>query len=118
MTADEHIALVKAYIALSNAHRVDLIERLFARSAVYRSSAVGEYLGREAIAGMMDAFFTDYPDVRWRCGNYLHEGSTVSFDFKLEATAASNGENIRRRGHERIEFDADGFIRLLQVDAD
>jgi hypothetical protein len=44
MTEIEATELAHAYVALSNAHRVDLIGPMFADDAVYYSSAVGGYL--------------------------------------------------------------------------
>ena len=41
MTEIESIELARTYVARSNAHRVDLIQPLFAADAIYRSSAVG-----------------------------------------------------------------------------
>ena len=55
MTPTESIELARAYVALSNAHRADLVRPLFAEGAVYRSSAVGEYRGVDAIVAMMRA---------------------------------------------------------------
>ena len=70
MTATEALELARAYVALSNAHRVDLIGPMFATDAVYRSSAVGEYHGTQAIIEMMRSFFERFPDVFWQCGHY------------------------------------------------
>ena len=116
MTARESIEVARAYVALSNAHRVDLIEPMLARRAVYRSSAVGEYLGREAILGMMRSFFSDFPDVGWQCGDFDYTDSIVSFEFVLRATSAKTGEAVQRAGHEHIEFDAAGLIRSIRVE--
>lgn len=117
MTETESIDLARAYVALSNAHRTDLILPLFAADAVYRSSAVGEHSGAAAIAAMMQAFFTRYPDVHWQCRRYRCDGNRVSFDFELRATATDDGGSLRRSGIEHIEFDTRGLIRALEVNA-
>jgi limonene-1,2-epoxide hydrolase len=117
MTETETIELARAYLALSNAHRVDLIQSLFAADAVYSSSAVGEYQGPAAIAEMMRAFFARYPDVRWQCENYRCTSNRVSFDFELRASDAQSGEQLRRSGIETIEYNADGRIERLDVKA-
>jgi len=117
MTETESIELARAYVALSNAHRTDLILPLFAGDAVYRSSAVGEHRGTTAIIAMMQAFFTRYPDVYWRCANYRCAERRVSFAFELRATDADDGSKLQRGGIEHIEFDAHGLIKTLEVDA-
>jgi len=115
MTATESIELARAYVALSNAHRSDLILPLFAGDAVYRSSTVGEHRGAPAIAAMMQLFFSRYPDVHWQCRHYRCDGNRVSFDFALSATAADDGSRLQRGGVEHIEFDAGGLIKALEV---
>ena len=117
MTTVERIALAKAYVALSNAHRSDLIRPLFAANAVYRSSAVGEFRGVDAIVDMMSGFFARYPDVSWHCSQYQCEGSRVRFNFRLSALATPDGAALRRSGVEYIDFDRDGMINSLEVQA-
>jgi limonene-1,2-epoxide hydrolase len=117
MTEIESMELARAYVALSNAHRPDLIQPLFANDAVYRSSAVGEHRGAMAIVAMMRAFFTRYPDVHWQCRHYRCDGDRVSFDFELRATGADDGSQLQRAGIEHIDFDARGLIKALEVNA-
>ena len=71
MTEIESIELARAYVALSNAHRVDLILPLFHAEAVYLSSAIGEFIGAQAIGTMMRGFFNSYPDVYWTTDSKL-----------------------------------------------
>ena len=115
MTDIESIELARAYVALSNAHRIDLITRMFANDAVYRSSAVGEFQGVDAIADMMQAFFKRYADIFWTCNNFQYESNRVSFDFKLQASDSQSGETLQRGGLELIEFDNEGSIKTLEV---
>jgi hypothetical protein len=117
MTEIEVIELARAYVALSNAHRVELIKPMFSATAVYSSSAVGEFVGSDAIGEMMRGFFTSYPDAFWLAENYRHDNNRVIFDFSLQANAAATGEHLQRQGIERIEFDENGLIKKLEVKA-
>jgi nuclear transport factor 2 (NTF2) superfamily protein len=117
MTEIEIIELAHAYVALSNAHRVELIRPMFAADAIYHSSAVGEFQGEDAIIDMMRRFFARYPDVFWLCEDFRCEANRVSFDFSLQASDAQSGEQLQRNGIERIEFDAQGLIKRLEVKA-
>jgi hypothetical protein len=115
MTEIEISELARAYVALSNAHRVELIRPMFAADAIYHSSAVGEFQGVDAIIDMMRAFFTRYPDAFWLCENFRCEVDRVSFDFSLQASDAQSGAQLQRDGIERIEFDDQGMIIRLEV---
>ena len=115
MTEIETIELARAYVALSNAHRNELIVPLFADDAVYSSSAVGEFHGPAAIGEMMRGFFTRYPDVSWSCENYSCSCRRVSFDFSLQASDAETGERLQRSGVEHISYDDRGLIKKLEV---
>jgi nuclear transport factor 2 (NTF2) superfamily protein len=115
MTELESIELARAYVALSNAHRVELILPMFAADAVYTSSAVGEFIGANAIGNMMQGFFAHYADVFWLAENYRFDNGRVSFDFGLQASASDSGELLQRQGIEHIEFDGQGLIKKLEV---
>jgi nuclear transport factor 2 (NTF2) superfamily protein len=115
MTEIEAIELSRAYVALSNTHRVELILPMFSSAAVYNSSAVGEFVGPDKIGEMMKGFFTNYPDVFWLAENYRYDNNRVTFDFSLQANAAATGEHLQRQGIERIEFDENGLIKKLEV---
>jgi len=39
---------------------------MFSKTPTYRSSAVGEFQGDVEINDMMQQFFRNFPDVRWR----------------------------------------------------
>lgn len=117
MTPVESIALARAYIALSNAHRCDLIRPMFAAHAVYCSSVVGEHRGVDAIIDMMAGFFDRYPDVNWQCSEFRCDGSRVSFDFELSARDTPDGSPLYRAGIEHIDFDRNGMIKWLEVQA-
>ena len=115
MTDIELIELSKAYVALCNAHRIDLILPMFATGARYSSNAVGEYHGKAAIGDMMHGFFSEHPDVNWLAENYRCEAHQVSFDFTMSA-AVDSDDPLRRQGVERIDFTADGSIKSLVVE--
>ncbi len=53
MSNAEQIELVKAHVALSNTHRVELISSMKAESAVYDSDNFGHHVGSEAIVDVM-----------------------------------------------------------------
>ena len=115
MTEIEITELSRAYVALSNAHRVEFIRPMFAADAIYHSSAVGEFQGVDAIIDMMRAFFARYPDAFWLCEHFHCEMNRVSFDFSLQASDAQSGAQLQRSGIERIEFDDQGLIIRLEV---
>lgn len=116
MTSAELIELAKAYVALSNSHRVDLILPMFAPGARYISSAIFADRGRAAIGDMMHGFFTRYPNVNWQPTNYRCDDLRVSFDFTMSANEAASGDRLERSGLEQFEFTADGLIKKLSVD--
>ena len=115
MTEIEATELAHAYVALSNAHRVDLIGPMFAKDAVYYSSAVGEYQGVESISAMMQTFFARYPDVFWLSEDFSYAANRVSFSFSLQAIDAQSGSSLQRSGIEHIDFDPQGRITRLEV---
>ncbi len=117
MTEIESLELAKAYVALSNAHRVEMILPMFSTDAVYTSSTAGEFTGPADIGTMMRGFFASYPDAFWLAENYRFDGSRVSFDFGLQASEAVSGTRLQRLGIERIEFDENGLIKKLEVKA-
>jgi len=116
MTDTELIELAKAYVALSNSHRVDLIMPMFAAGARYVSRAVGEHRGRAAIGDMMHGFFSRYPDVHWQATNYRCANHQVSFDFTMTANEATTGDGLERSGLEHFEFTADGSVKKITVE--
>jgi hypothetical protein len=115
MTEIEATELAHAYVALSNAHRVDLIGPMFAEDAVYYSSAVGEYQGVASISEMMQTFFARYPDVFWLSEDFRYAANRVSFSFSLQAIDAQSGSPLQRSGIEHIDFDPQGRIKRLEV---
>ena len=92
MNETEKVELAKAYVALSNAHRLSLILPMFAEGATYYSSAVGKFTGITAISDMMGGFFSRFPDVHWSVEAYRYtENGAVEFGFVMTATEAETG---------------------------
>ncbi len=117
MTDTELIETARAYVALANAHRVDLILSMFAAGARYSSNALGNFRGRAAIGDAMHGFFAKYPDVHWQADEFSCEQHRVSFRFEMRASAAAGSASIERRGLEHIDFTAEGSIKKIEVDA-
>ena len=112
MTDIELTELAKAYVALSNSHRVDLVLQMFAAGAVYSSSLAGEYRGRAAIGDVTHSFFDKHPDVHLQAKNFRCADHRVSFEFTL---TADDGQ-VRRHGVEHLDFTADGSIKKVTVE--
>ncbi|HKJ51267.1 MAG TPA: nuclear transport factor 2 family protein [Gammaproteobacteria bacterium] len=113
MTRNKLIELARAYVALSNAHHIEHLMAMFAAGAGYRSTTVGDFRGRAAIADMMHEFFTSHPDVYWEADNYRCDEHRVSFDFTMTA----DRNDRRRSGVEHLDFTADGSIKKVTVEA-
>ena len=113
MKQNKLIELARAYVALSNAHHIEHLMSMFAAGAGYRSTTVGDFRGRAAIADMMHEFFIRHPDVSWEADNYRCDNHRVSFDFTMTA----DGDGIRRSGVEHLDFTADGSIKKVTVEA-
>jgi hypothetical protein len=116
MTPAEQIELAKAYVALSNAHRLALVLPFFAEEAIYRSTYVGEFAGKPAIGQMMTDFFARFPDVYWTVAEYRNVGEhCVEFAFIMTATAVATGQPVRRQAVETLEFTDEGLIVGVEV---
>jgi hypothetical protein len=101
----------KSYVAASNAHDLTRIEPMFAADAIYRSSGVGQHEGAPAIIAMMKTFFDANPDVHWDTSSFrVIEENGVEFDFVISLGGNSS------TGIERLFFDADNLIRLIEVE--
>jgi hypothetical protein len=116
MNALEQIEFAKAYVALSNAHRLDLILPLLTETAVYQSVVVGDFIGCSAIRQMMADFFARFPDVYWTVTEYRSvDEQTVELTFAMSATAAATGQAVQRQARETLEFTNAGFIARVMV---
>ncbi len=116
MTDTELIELAKAYVALTNSHRIDLIMPMFATGARYTMTTGGVFRGRAAIGDMTKGFFKRYPNAHLHATNYRCDDHRVSFDFTMTASDATSGDALERRGVEQFEFTADGSIKKIAVE--
>lgn len=116
MTDTELIELAKAYVALSNSHRIDLIMPMFATGALYTTTTGGVFRGRAAIGDMTKSFYKRYPNAHLHATNYRCADHCVSFDFTLTANDATTGDAVERHGVEQFEFTADGSIKKISVE--
>ncbi|MFK8069064.1 MAG: nuclear transport factor 2 family protein [Gammaproteobacteria bacterium] len=116
MNKQEQIELAKAYVALSNTHKINLILPLLSEDIFYSSTSVGEFIGKNAVEEMMNGFFTRFPDVHWEVNDYQYsEDRIVSFDFVMAAKNIETDEQIERKGLENIIFSDEGMIKKIKV---
>lgn len=116
MTENEQIEAARAYVALSNAHRLDWIFPMFDEHASYSSAFTGEVSGKAAIVPMMQGFFARIPDVYWQVDSYRYlEDGCVEFAFTRMGTDLATKKPERARGVERIYFAKNGLISRIDV---
>lgn len=112
-------AAARRYVDLSNAADLEGALGMFAEDASYRSTQVGSFEGRDAIATMMTGFFERFRDAHWRVATYDEVApNEVEFDFVMTARSSDTGQTIERRGTERISFDTRGKIVRVFVAVD
>ncbi|MFI0845692.1 nuclear transport factor 2 family protein [Mesorhizobium sp. IMUNJ 23232] len=99
-----------------NAQDYEVIEGFFADDAIYGSVKVGALAGKAAILAAFRKYFAEYPDQVAHDDNFekLSEASAKS-RWHLEATSATTGERLIRRGEETIFLNADGKIERVDV---
>lgn len=116
MHTNKPLEWAKRYVALSNDHNLPLIKPLFADDATYHSAYFGEYKGSDTIHTMMTGFFNRFSDAHWEVAEYRGiENNGVEFTFIMTGVDASSGEQVQRRGLERIYFTSNGLIRHIAV---
>ena len=116
MTNDEQVEAARAYVALSNAHRLDWISPMLDESASYYSAFLGDFQGKSAILDMMTAFFSKITDVNWHVNSYRSlNGSCVELEFVRTGTDIELDESISVPGIERIFFSNEGLISRIEV---
>lgn len=99
-----------------NAQDFVAIEGFFADDATYGSVKVGALRGKPAILAAFRKYFAEYPDQVAHDESFtkLSETSAKS-SWHLEATSATTGEKLIRRGEETIFLDAEGKIARVDV---
>ena len=118
MNTDQRLTLARQYLDLSNAHDLDHIFPMFDKDATYHSSQYGGQEGIARIQEMMKGFFTRFPDVNWQVDTYTPEGDNgVVFLFAMQGTNQESGEKVERHGRETIQFNDDGLITHIEVEA-
>ncbi|GFS06376.1 SnoaL-like domain-containing protein [Elysia marginata] len=117
MTETERVEMTRAYIALSNAHRLEQTLFLFEDDATYYSDYVGAFDGKAAIARMMEAFYQRCPDIYWQVEEYRYSNSedAVTFEFIRHATDRESGEPVSAAGRDIVRFSDRGLIRRVEV---
>ena len=116
MTNDEQVEAARAYVALSNAHRLDWISPMLDESASYYSAFLGDFQGKSAILDMMTAFFSKIPDVNWHVNSYRNlNGSCVELEFVRTGKDIESDESVNVPGIERIFFSIEGLISRIEV---
>ncbi|GLC36360.1 hypothetical protein PLESTB_000770000 [Pleodorina starrii] len=110
------------YMRLSVAASLEQVYGLFAADAAYRSDALGSsWSGLQSIRGMMDGFFTRFPDVRWEVTSLRVVDSSeprpaavkVAVEF-IRYWTSEAGESVRRTGREWIYVDPE-TAKILYV---
>ncbi|MFK0570269.1 nuclear transport factor 2 family protein [Endozoicomonas sp.] len=116
MTNTEQIEAARAFVALSNAHRLDWISPMFDENASYYSAFLGDFLGKTAILDMMTSFFSKIPDVNWHISSYRNlNGSCVELEFVRTGTDIESEQPVNVSGLERFFFSKEGLISRIEV---
>lgn len=111
------VALTSRYHEALNHYDEATVKAMFAPGAVYISKGVnGRIEGRDAILAAFTRYFREHPDqVAEDEGVEILSPSTVRFAWRLEATSASTGSKVTRRGVETVTFDEQGLIAHVEV---
>jgi ketosteroid isomerase-like protein len=99
-----------------NAQDFVAIEGFFADDAIYGSIKVGALEGKAAILAAFRKYFSEYPNQVAHDDSFtkLSETSAKS-SWHLNATSATTGEKLIRKGEETIFLDAEGKIVRVDV---
>ncbi len=117
MTIDP-VALLMRYHAALNAYREAEVKPMFAEDAVYVSPGVsGRIAGRAAIMAAFSAYFSEHPDQHAEDERIEMLGPREArAHWRLEATTASTGRRVLRKGVETVRFDEAGLINRIDVE--
>jgi SnoaL-like domain len=115
MSFDPVAALLRYHQAI-DAHDIDVVEMMLAKTARYESSGLGVVEGRVAIVRAMRHYFNGHPDHQSWDDEVMATGPRSARSlWKLKATNKLTGQVVLRHGTEDIEFDADGKIFSVTV---
>ena len=110
------IQKAEEYIRLSNQGELQVIFAMFEESAIYVSSQVGKFEGKQEISNMMRSFFHQYESAVWEVPQYkFSPPNLVSFDFVMRAFDSDSQCEVRREGTEKIAFSSRGLIQSIRV---
>ncbi|MBR0555684.1 nuclear transport factor 2 family protein [Ciceribacter sp. L1K23] len=108
---------VRIYHAAINALDFAAIEAFFAEDAVYLSPGTGDTVGRDAVLSAFRQYFETYPDQRaWDDAIETTGPRSARAVWNIEATHATTGERLSRRGTETVDFDSEGRIVRIEVE--
>lgn len=112
------VALVGRYHAALNVYDAATVAPMFAEHAVYVSPGVnGRLEGRERIIAAFSAYFAEHPDQHAVDEAIEQLGPLrARSHWRLDATSASTGKAVRRRGIETVTFNAAGLILAVEVE--
>lgn len=112
------VALVERYHAALNHFDAAVVTPMFAEDAVYVSPGVdGRIEGRDRILAAFSAYFAEHPDQHAVDESLERLGPFVARShWRLDATAASTGKPVHRRGIETVTFRGDGLILRVEVE--
>lgn len=112
------VALVRRYHAALDPYDVAAVRPMFAADAVYVSPGLdGRIEGREAIIAAFGSYFADHPDQQAVDELIERTGPLAARShWRLEATQASTGQRVQRRGFETVSFGQDGLILHVEVE--
>lgn len=111
------VMLVKRYHEALNAYDEKTVAPMFSPGATYVSPGVsGTLAGRDAIITAFSAYFAEHPD-QLAVDEAIEQIApfTARSSWRLQATKASTGEKIVRRGIEIITFENSGLILHVEV---
>ena len=99
-----------------NAQDFVAIEGFFADDATYGSVKVGALRGKPAILAAFRKYFAEYPDQVAYDDSFTKLSKTsAKSSWHLEATSATTGEKLIRKGEETIYLDSDDKIDRVDV---
>ena len=112
------VALMERYHAALNHYDAATIAPMFAENAVYVSPGVkGRIEGRDKIIAAFTVYFSEHPDQVGTDDRVERVGPLqVRTHWRTEATSASTGKPVQRRGSQTIIFDERGLILRVEVE--
>jgi G3E family GTPase len=120
LSSEQKIELSKRMQDCSNERRMDDYFAFMDDAIVWKHSAAhfGVMEGKAAVRAMVEKFVSDVPDVRWHVDEYrIAEDGSVEFDFKRTGNRKDGSGSVNGGGHERLCWNADGKVYLIETRA-